>query len=81
MSDAKLVSAEEIAVIAREHGYFDERIAALVNERWAKREAEVRALVEAVRAWLTRLEREGGGRYLDGVPGDLMDALDAMEGE
>lgn len=36
-------------------------------------------VVEAVRGWIDHLESKGG-RYNDGVPGELMDALAALDG-
>lgn len=37
-------------------------------------------VVEAAKAWIDHLESKGG-RYNDGVPGDLMDALAALDGK
>lgn len=44
--------------------------------RIAKLEARLARLSEAVLEWLEHLESQG--RYLDGVPGELMDVLEAL---
>jgi hypothetical protein len=35
-------------------------------------------VADAARQWIDRLESKGG-HYRDGVPGELMDALDALD--
>jgi hypothetical protein len=45
-----------------------------------ERDAALR-VVEGARAWLRHLEVERQAAYLDGVPGELMDALDEYDGE
>ncbi len=47
-----------------------------VERMTAERDA-LRAVYAAANDWLTRLG-EKGHRYHDGVPGDLMDAIDAV---
>jgi len=58
----------KVAEVERER---DEALAALTRAQ---------AVVKAAQAWIEHLEKKGG-RYLDGVPGALMDALDAYEQE
>jgi hypothetical protein len=46
-------------------------------EKLRARCAAMERVVEAARAWVRFQEEQRHGQYLDGVPGDLMDALDA----
>ena len=39
----------------------------------------LRAVYEAAREWLDHLREVRNGQYADGVPGDLMDAVEAYE--
>jgi hypothetical protein len=45
-----------------------------LREAWAQN-AKAEKVIEAARAWLGKLESHGRGVYMDGIPGELMDAL------
>ena len=60
------------------------RCVALLRNHADARGAEVRASragISAAREWLAHLETRGrtNGRYLDGVPGELMDVIDEFD--